>query len=97
MAHCPVCNARIRLICRGFSPWRCKGCRTLLRLGREIDLVHPMAAPFVMLLPFLRDLEIVECSPDYCVHCHYNLTGNVSGICPECGTPIPAAHPNQGE
>ena len=24
-----------------------------------------------------------------CTHCDYNLTGNASGICPECGTPIP--------
>ena len=23
-----------------------------------------------------------------CRHCGYNLTGNVSGICPECGTPM---------
>ncbi|NOX57426.1 MAG: hypothetical protein GXP29_01025 [Planctomycetes bacterium] len=23
-----------------------------------------------------------------CVDCGYNLTGNVSGACPECGTPI---------
>jgi hypothetical protein len=23
-----------------------------------------------------------------CASCGYNLTGNVSGICPECGTPI---------
>lgn len=23
-----------------------------------------------------------------CTNCGYNLTGNVSGICPECGTPI---------
>jgi len=23
-----------------------------------------------------------------CVKCHYDLTGNVSGICPECGTPV---------
>lgn len=31
-----------------------------------------------------------------CVRCGYNLTGNVSGICPECGTPvvlIPSAPP----
>jgi len=20
-----------------------------------------------------------------CIHCGYNLTGNVSGVCPECG------------
>ncbi len=22
-----------------------------------------------------------------CIHCSYNLTGNTSGVCPECGTP----------
>ncbi len=26
-----------------------------------------------------------------CVQCDYNLTGNVSGVCPECGTAIPIA------
>ena len=24
-----------------------------------------------------------------CVNCAYNLTGNVSGVCPECGKPVP--------
>lgn len=24
----------------------------------------------------------------FCKHCAYNLTGNVSGLCPECGTPL---------
>ena len=24
----------------------------------------------------------------HCVHCGYNLTGNVSGVCPECGTAV---------
>ena len=23
-----------------------------------------------------------------CHHCGYNLTGNTSGVCPECGTPV---------
>ena len=28
--------------------------------------------------------------PDYyCPTCGYNLTGNVSGVCPECGTEVP--------
>ena len=27
-------------------------------------------------------------SPDYC-QCGYDLTGNVSGVCSECGTPVP--------
>ena len=26
--------------------------------------------------------------PDHCHKCGYNLTGNVSGRCPECGTPV---------
>ncbi|MFN0135000.1 MAG: hypothetical protein ACKVS9_02665 [Phycisphaerae bacterium] len=24
----------------------------------------------------------------HCRQCHYNLTGNTSGVCPECGTPV---------
>jgi len=27
---------------------------------------------------------------DRCESCGYNLTGNVSGVCPECGTPTGA-------
>lgn len=26
--------------------------------------------------------------PEVCPQCGYNLTGNVSGRCPECGTPV---------
>lgn len=26
--------------------------------------------------------------PPHCQKCGYNLTGNVSGVCPECGRPI---------
>ncbi len=28
---------------------------------------------------------------NHCLACDYNLTGNVSGVCPECGTPIEEA------
>jgi hypothetical protein len=32
--------------------------------------------------------------PEHCCpSCGYNLTGNVSGVCPECGTPIPDERP----
>jgi hypothetical protein len=27
--------------------------------------------------------------PGHCRRCGYNLTGNTSGTCPECGTPLP--------
>ena len=30
-----------------------------------------------------------RCRPGYCHECDYDLTGNVSGICPECGSPLP--------
>jgi hypothetical protein len=30
-----------------------------------------------------------------CVRCGYELTGNVSGICPECGTPVAPADAKQ--
>jgi hypothetical protein len=26
---------------------------------------------------------------DFCLSCRYDLTGNTSGVCPECGTPVP--------
>jgi hypothetical protein len=26
--------------------------------------------------------------PDHCQRCDYDLTGNVSGVCPECGTKV---------
>ena len=56
-----------------------------------------MIAPLVKLVPFLRDLVLVECSPASCAACHHNLTGNVNGICSERGTPLPANHPNRDQ
>ncbi|MFN0135001.1 MAG: hypothetical protein ACKVS9_02670 [Phycisphaerae bacterium] len=31
----------------------------------------------------------------HCPKCSYNLTGNTSGVCPECGTPIHAPRPRR--
>jgi len=41
-------------------------------------------------LLFIAIIVIPEPTPGHCVECDYDLTGNVSGICPECGTPIEA-------
>jgi len=35
--------------------------------------------------------------PGHCVRCGYNLTGNVSGVCPECGTPVPTRDDRHSE
>lgn len=32
--------------------------------------------------------ELRKIPPGHCPVCRYDLTGNTSGICPECGTPI---------
>jgi hypothetical protein len=42
----------------------------------------------------VKDEDVVRLlSPNLCRQCSYNLTGNVSGRCPECGTAIPRAQP----
>ncbi len=33
--------------------------------------------------------------PGHCESCGYDLTGNVSGRCPECGTPVKAPAPHR--
>jgi predicted RNA-binding Zn-ribbon protein involved in translation (DUF1610 family) len=33
-----------------------------------------------------QDDDVVRLPPYFCLTCGYNLTGNVSGICPECGS-----------
>lgn len=43
-----------------------------------------VAAPTAIL--WHRDRRTVK--PRHCLHCGYNLTGNQSGFCPECATPV---------
>ena len=46
--------------------------------------------PALWLWRYRRDRRVRSDGMPHCAKCDYNLTGNVSGICPECGTPIPA-------
>ena len=66
------------------------------RIGRDPQqkLVHLWTAPLwiplliaVVLTTYLwyRDRRA---PPGHCQHCGYDLTGNVSGVCPECGEKI---------
>lgn len=36
-----------------------------------------------------RNIFGLQSGPNTCAKCGYNLTGNISSICPECGTVIP--------
>jgi len=47
-------------------------------------LVYATVGALIGLLWPKRRLQLGHCSI-----CDYDLTGNVSGVCPECGTPIP--------
>jgi hypothetical protein len=61
-----------------------------LRPGIRFPIVIPLcvvAAASVLL--FYRASHRPK--PGFCDNCGYNLTGNVSGICPECGTAISPA------
>ncbi len=70
-----------------------------LVLGTDlISLGSPLVGAGVILWywwPVLRGRVSPALDPDvpHCTRCGYNLTGNVSGVCPECGTPVPLVVP----
>jgi hypothetical protein len=52
------------------------------------QLVAPLWLPVALLTPltiFLDRRDRRRRPPGHCQSCGYNLTGNTSGICPECG------------
>jgi hypothetical protein len=63
-----------------------------------VSSADPLVATTVLLWywwPVLRGRASPALDPDvpHCTRCGYNLTGNVSGVCPECGTPAPLVVP----
>jgi hypothetical protein len=57
------------------------------KLSIEVPLWIPFVS-FAIPTAFLWYLDRRRTQPGNCSICNYNLTGNTSGICPECGTPI---------
>ena len=57
----------------------------------EVPLWFPCAITAILpaLWRYRRGRRLRSDGMPHCAKCAYNLTGNVSGICPECGTPIP--------
>lgn len=39
-----------------------------------------------------RVCQLVRLGRRICERCGYDLTGNVSGVCPECGNPVGVAY-----
>jgi len=57
------------------------------------DLTYPVCSiPVIVVLAgatvVLWCLDRPGPGPGHCANCGYDLTGNVSGRCPECGTPV---------
>ena len=61
-------------------------------LGELARVEYAPIIALILVLPVyvLVIRTIIRRKPEqgYCQNCGYNLTGNVSGVCPECGTPI---------
>ncbi|UCC32455.1 MAG: hypothetical protein JSU86_09270 [Phycisphaerales bacterium] len=47
-----------------------------------------LAVPVLIAADYHRHCQQFRREEGLCITCGYNLTGNVSGICPECGTTI---------
>lgn len=70
-------------------------------LGPALQLRAPLWAPFALTLLFLIVRRIVRSlstpplpigDTQFCAMCAYDLTGNTSGRCPECGHSTGSAH-----
>ncbi len=60
-----------------------------LTAGTEYSLTIPLLYPFLMIVIATFWLCRADRRPKTgCKHCGYDLTGNVSGVCPECGAVI---------
>lgn len=60
-------------------------------LATSILAVLPACWFGVLLLRLVRNSR--RSNAPVCLNCGYNLTGNVSGVCPECGMAIEAVKP----
>jgi len=53
--------------------------------------IPPASAIFVgVVVKLIRQRKSAASEPPRCAVCEYDLHGNVSGVCPECGTPVRA-------
>jgi hypothetical protein len=69
----------VALVSGLFQGWR----TPLITLGCMVIFIYALHA-----VGRRDSLKLRFLAEPHCRNCSYNLTGNISGICPECGTPI---------
>jgi hypothetical protein len=61
----------------------------ICRCGRGLGIVALPACVFMLSASYFRPFRRWRRRrKNQCVHCGYDLNGNVSGVCPECGTKV---------
>ena len=64
--------------------------------GSEVRIVFSiqiaLTLAFAKYAVYVMREELRACAVGCCLSCWYDLRGNESGVCPECGTPRSAAH-----
>ena len=96
LVECPTCgSAENHLILRDIRNW----CRFLLELA-ALPLFAVMNVFHEDFKGFAHHRRCEQCGNKFlgrkdlrrerglCTHCRYDLTGNESGVCPECGTEV---------
>ena len=88
---CSYCTPRDLLTLEYFTArldttqvWRPFMARRVIVMPLWMCLVLPVVPTAVL---FWRDRRRIP--PGHCRACGYNLTGDVSGVCPECGVMVP--------
>lgn len=93
--RCSYCNALLRgtLIAGTVLPLLVGIATVILlswTLSVEVSPLNYVIVPFMMTLFLIwvnRRLVVVKIDHVVCRHCGYDLHGNTSGTCPECGKP----------
>ncbi len=77
--------------CRGLPPLVVDTDGYFSLRGGNLTMKLPLGALFILfVVPTISLLRPDRRSwAGHCKRCAYNLTGNISGVCPECGTSIP--------
>jgi hypothetical protein len=77
----------------GWPSWYWRPCKVNLTFSKWRMAYFPL---YVLLPPLLVGAWLLRgrrYKAPLCRHCGYDLTGNVSGRCPECGTPVAMVAP----